>query len=182
MLDRRTFIKSTLCASALPALTQARGRLAGDERLRVVSNGACGDTRRFVGHCAQPPFTLVAPAQAVSELADDSVQHAFGLTPDSDYFVIAQMAAALGYRVGYHGVHDYRAAQLQHVLTGSPQLVDALAQTFDVAGTDWATHLASAVVAISHDSSRGARVTVCGGSPRPADSGGYLVSWSLHRA
>ncbi len=182
MLDRRTFIKTTLLATALPALTLARPTLASKVGLCLVVDGSCRDARQFVDHCEVTPLSVSDAAQVLTVLARDDVQRGFGLTRDSHFFLIEQMAGALGYRVGYHGVHDYRDGSLRHTLSGAHDLVDGLAQAFSVAAADWAVPLASAVPALNRDVTRTARIEVRGNSPRPVDSGGYLVSWCLHRA
>ena len=181
MISRRTFLQSALAVSVMPTLSWAAApRCAAG--LCVVVDGACGDARCFVGQCGEAPLKGSDISAVLARLMRDDSRACFGLTRDSHYFLIEQMAGALGYRLGYHGVHDYRDGGLRHCLSGARDRVDGLAQAVRVAGAAWAEPLAASMPALSYDATRDTRVEVRGDAIRPADSGGYLVSWCLHRA
>ena len=175
MISRRTFLQPALAVSVLPTLSWAAApRCAAG--LCVVVDGACGAARSFAGQCAVAPRKGSDVSAVLTALMRDDSRACFGLTRDSQFFLIEQMAGAFGYRLGYHGVHDYRTGGLRHRLSGARKSVDRLAQALRVAGA------ACTMPALSHHPTRDTRVEVRGDASRPADSGGYLVSWCLHRA
>jgi len=181
MLDRRTFIQASLVVAALPTMTLARTVITAEAGLYVVVDGVCGDARRFAAQCASAMPAASDALTVVAALARDDARRCFGLSRDSHYFVIEQMAADLGYRPGYHGVHDYRADGLRHQLTGARAIVNPLAEALARAGAAWTGALADALPSLTDDRGRDTRVDSRSDSARPADSGGYLVSWCLHR-
>lgn len=181
MIARRTFLQTALAVSVLPTLGWAAApRCAAG--LRVVVDGACGDGRSFAEQCGVAPRTGNDFSAVLATLMRDNSRACFGLTRNSQFFLIEQMAGALGYRLGYHGVHNYRDGGLRHYLSGARDRVDGLAQSLRPAGAAWAEPLAATMPALSHDRKRDRRAEVRGDASRPADNGGYLVSWCLHRA
>ncbi len=181
MLCRRTFLKAALAVSVMPTLISAAAprRELG---MFVVVDGRCGDARSFIDCCAMAPLPASDTAAVLAALMRDSTRTCCGLTRDSQYFLIEQMAGAHGFRVGYHGVHDYRDGSLRHQLSGAREPIDGLAHALRDAGPAWAVPLAAAMPALSHHNTRDTHVEVLSDAPRPADSGGYLVSWCLNRA
>lgn len=181
MISRRTFLQSALAVSLLPSLSWAVAPRCATGWW-VVVDGACGDARSFARHCGVAPRMGSDISAVLATLMRDDRRACFGLTRDSQFFVIEQMAGALGYCLGYHGVHDYRDGGLRHCLHGASDRVNRLAQALRLAGAAWAEPLAATIPALSHDRTRDTLVEVRGDASRPADSGGYLVSWCLHRA
>ena len=182
MISRRTFLHTALAASVLPTLRWADAAPRYTAGLQVVVDGACSDARSFVEQCGVRPLIGSDTAALLATLLRDETRACFGLTRDSQYFLIEQMAGACGYRHGYHGVHDYRDGGLRHHLHGARDRIDGLAQALRDAGQAWAVPLAAAMPALARDSTRDTRIATRGDASRPADSGGYLVSWCLHRA
>ena len=181
MLCRRTFLKAALAVSVLPTLTWAAAPRR-ERGLCVVVDGRCGDARSFIDCCALAPLAASDTAAVLAALMRDGTRTCCGLTRDSQYFLIEQMAGAHGYRVGYHGVHDYRDGSLRHQLSGACEPLHGLAHALRGAGPAWALPLAAAMPALSYHNTRDTRIEVLSDATRPADSGGYLVSWCLHRA
>lgn len=182
MISRRTFLQTALAASMPPMLTWAEPAPRCAAGLCVVVDGACSDARSFVDQCGVAPLAGSDTSAVLATLMRDATRACCGLTRDSQYFLIEQMASGRGYRRGYHGVHDYRDGSLRHSLSGARERVDGLAQALQLAGAAWAVPLAAAMPTLSHDPTRDTRVEVHSDATRPADSGGYLVSWCLHRA
>lgn len=181
MIGRRTFLQTALAASMLPTLSWAAAPrcVAG---LCVIVDGACGDARSFAGRCGVAAQNGSDYSAVLAILMRDNTRTGFGLTRDSQFFLIEQMAGDFGYRLGYHGIHDYRDGGLRHRLTGARNRLSSLAPALRLAGAAWPAALATNMAALSDDTTRNARLEVQALAARPADSGGYLVSWCLHRA
>ena len=180
MLDRRRFLIATLALTALPPLARA-ARQRDDDGLWVMVDGICSDIRHFTAQCTVTTCSACDALEVMDTLAASEVRHCFGLSRDSQFFLIEQMASELGYRLGYQGRHDYRDGALRHRLNGARGVLDALAPQLRDAGAAWTAPLARALPALVSDRSRGAEVELKVAAPRPPDSGGYLVSWCLHR-
>lgn len=182
MISRRGFLKVTLAAGVMPALAHADTLAGGDRLLAIVVEPACADMREFLATSTQPVLRTANAGALMDALGATPLRRCFGLSCDSQFFLVEQMAAALGYRLAYHGVHDYRDGRLRHQLTGARAAVDELAQAFAQSGAAWSTALAHALPQLARTRARGSQAIVVSDTPRPTDSGGYLVSWCLHRA
>jgi hypothetical protein len=180
MLDRRRFLIATLALAALPPLARA-ARQRDDDGLWVVVDGACSDVRHFSAQCTATTGSACDAVQVMTTLAASEVRHCFGLGRDSQFFLIEQMAGELGYRLGYQGRHAYRDGTLLHQLIGAQGVLDTLAPQLRSAGAAWAVPLARTLPALVSDTSRSAEFELKLAAARPPDSGGYLVSWCLHR-
>ena len=182
MIDRRSFLKVTFAASVAPSASQSALASCADPALAVVVDPACADARQFSAHCASPALSAADPSALMEVLAQEPLRRCFGFGSDSQFFIIEQMAAALGYRLGYHGVHDYRDGRLRHQLTGARAALDELAQSFSLTTTQWTMALARALPSLTRSHTRNTQVAITSNTLCPADSGGFLVSWCLHRA
>ena len=181
MLDRRRFLIASLALAALPPLARA-ARLRDADGVSVVVDGACSDVRHFTAQCTVTTGSVCDAVQVMTTLAASEVRHCFGVSRDSQFFLIEQMASELGYRLGYQGSHAYRDGTLRHRLSGAQRVLDTLAPQLRSAGAAWAAPLARALPALISDRSRSAEVELKVAAARPPDSAGYLVSWCLHRA
>lgn len=181
MLDRRRFLIATVALAALPPLARAACQ-RDEDRLWVMVDGTCSDVRYFSAQCTMGTGSACDAMQAMTTLAASEVRHCFGLSRDSQFFLMEQMASEFGYSLGYQGTHDYRGGALRHRLIGARGVLDTLAPQLRSAGAAWAAPLARALPALVGDRSRSAEVELNVAAARPPDSGGYLVSWCLHRA
>ena len=181
MLDRRGFLKASLLSGSLPTLGLLPNALANGIDVRTIIDGACTDVRSFA--VASGAIACGADAaQLFSEFARDGAQCWFGLTRDSHYFIIEQLAVGYGYRGGYLGVHDYRNGALRHTLRGAHHTLPVLASAMAAATANWTQTLAAAVPLLAATTTRDHHLELRTAVTRPADSGGYLVSWCLQRA
>lgn len=154
--------------------------------LRVVSEASCRDTRRFASEFApDPSIPGVDPARLLFDLQRElrrGVLHAvFGLSKDSNAFLIEQAAAAHGYHSVFRAEHRYTAQGLCHRLKGSRPALDALQSRLVRAREGWAGALPDPWDLLSEDAADTACRHITVSAARPADSGGYLVSWLLRR-
>jgi hypothetical protein len=181
MIDRRDFIKGALLAGAAPRLACAL-TTTGNAAVQVVVDTDCLAARHFQALCTQPTQSLGDPLQWLERLAHAASPCAFGLGRDSGFFMISQACAAYGYRLAYHGEHDYRAERISHRLRGAHGPLDALAADLVRGGAQWPSALARAVprLALTNDVTMAANHhidTAHDGAQR-----GHLVSWCLRRA
>ena len=182
MIDRRAFLHLSVGAAVLAQAPLALARVIDGPRPWLVVSGRCADVVGFTRHCAPDNVSVIDALDVLDTLANDSPASCVGLGPDSQFFIITQMARAYGYRLAYHGEHAYRDDQVQHTLSGAAPVIDALANSFSRAGAQWAQALAGAVSALGHDQQDHSRVSINSAALRPAGSHGHLVSWCLQRA
>ena len=188
MLTRRVFLQNTLSsAAALPLLANAGGVVTGQGinsagKVLIFSEESCTDSRAFSR--SLPVRSLNAdPSVQLLELKDSFAAGEFdsvmGLTRNSNYFLIDQIAIREGYFTVYKGVHDYQPDGLIHELHGDPALVSTLAGHLALSDAQWAPALARASGALCVCRALEGMQRVATDIPRPKDSPGYLVSWVL---
>jgi hypothetical protein len=181
MPDRRSFIKTSLLAGGLPIAAVLPMAHADGTTIRTLVDPTCSDARAF----ARAHGTTASTLDRVYHDGAFVAAHAqcwFGLTRDSDYFIMTQRAAEHGYRAGYVGVHDYRDGSLRHTLRGARQLLVLLGAAITAAPARWPQILAHALPLLAASDHADQHLNLRSAITRPADSGGYLVSWCLRRA
>lgn len=181
MLNRRNFIKTSVLAGALPALTAMPFSHANDPAILTISDGACSAMRAFARARGTPVYGVDA-AHRGGAFAANKAHYWCGLTRDSDYFILAQLAARHGYRSAYVGVHDYRDGTLHHRFRGAHHALVLLSAAITTAPAQWPQLLAHAVPLLVAGETSDQQIELRSALTRPADSGGYLVSWCLHAA
>ncbi|MBK6661128.1 MAG: hypothetical protein IPG43_24685 [Proteobacteria bacterium] len=181
MIDRRDFIKGALLAGAAPRLACALPTTR-NAAVQVVVDADCLAARHFQALCTQPTQPLGAPLRWLEQLARASSPAAFGLGRDSGFFVVSQACAAYGYRLVYHGEHDFGGERLRHHLRGAHGPLDDLAADLGRAGAQWPSILARAVprLAMTDDIAMAASHHI--EAAHDDARRGHLVSWCLRRA
>ncbi|MEE2982776.1 MAG: hypothetical protein VX929_05725 [Pseudomonadota bacterium] len=184
---RRAFLQSSLIALGLPLSASLKpGIFSEERRLRVVTDTVCDDTRRFATMCGRHVEAIdVDPSRCLSSLEDDFRAHridlVFGLSFDSNRFLVEQIALQYAFRRDYLGMHDFRSGRFSHRLEGHGRFVDALGDAVETNPASWIEAMASSLSLLSSpDSTEKAQST--GIAPaQGTGSAAYLVSWSLRR-
>ena len=180
MVSRRSFIKSSMVAGLAPGLLHAQTAARHDDATVLVVDGDCTDTRHFTRQCRLQRLVVNDSIELVETLAQGGYARLFGLTRDSSYFIVASMSAPHGYRLTYHGVHDFRDGQCRHQLHGERKAMNALAANLAHAGTLWPYALAEALPRLANTQKAALFDTRCQAASATA-SRGHLVSWCVER-
>ncbi len=186
MTTRRDFLFSVLATATLP---RALGAVTLDPRdqVRVITETTCADVRAFGRHFSHSTRTPgIDPTDFLfsleRELAREGPAFVYGLTRESNRFLVEQCAGAYGYRRVYLGDHRYREGGLQHCLEGGATALDELKRGFAHSPKRWAEILSQALPLLSRPDSGTQRLDAFTASRRPVDSAGHLVSWLLRRS
>lgn len=192
MLTRRAFLKTTVAASALAGSTG----LAALHSERLESHGI--PTLVFADE-SNPQATLFAntwngSAPLLSATARDVAGQmgeidnfcrthpngiVFGLTRDSDFFVLEHTAGQRGFSVHYRAIHDFRGVALIHEIDAPHAVALPLSTSLQQARAAWPQMLAGALPLIARAEGTLTRAkTTVAATYNGADSG-YLVSWML---
>ena len=186
MSTRRDFLFSVLATAALPGAVGAAG-FDRSNPVRVIAETACADARAFGGHFSLGKRTpSIDPRNFLfsleRELASERPTFVYGLTRESNRFLVEQCAGAYGYRRVYLGDHRYRKGGLLHCLEGGTTALDELARSFGRGPMRWTGILSQALPLLSRADPGTQRLEVFAATRRPADSSGHLVSWLLRSA
>lgn len=186
MFNRRRFLQTALVTAMVPpglgvGIDTAFGNGVAT---RILATGGCPDAARFLaaaGAAAEHAEADVAELVTGLMSASDDAAALFGLTRDSDYVPLRQIALERGYRDIYLGRHQYRGGGLHHTVNAETDIADSLSRSLAAAGGRWAGALAEARAAVIGSSGlvgeRRAHVPVA----RPRNSLGSMVSWAMGR-
>ncbi len=192
MLTRRAFLKSTVAASAIAGSTglaalQSKRLESHDIPTLVFADENNLQATLFAntwnGSAPLPSATARDVAGQMGEIDNFCRTHpdgiVFGLTRDSDFFVLEHTAAQRGFSVHYRATHDFRGAALVHDIDAPHAVALPLSTSLQQARAAWPQMLASALplIAQAQGTLTRAKTTVAATYNR-ADSG-YLVSWML---
>ncbi len=180
MVSRRSFIKSSMVAGLAPGLLHAQTADRHDDATVLVVDGDCADTRHFTRQCRLHRLEINDSIELVETLAQGGQARLFGLTRDSSYFIVASMSALHGYRLTYHGVHDFRDGQCRHQLRGEPDAMNALVANLPPAGALWTCALAEALPRLGNTQKAALIDTQCQAASATARRG-HLVSSCVER-
>jgi len=99
-----------------------------------------------------------------------------GLTRDSDFFILEQMAATKGYRTVFSAIHETNNNTVTHQVSSSVDkahlIADSLAQSLE----NWPSWLANNITSLAHHELATAQANSQAGS---STNNEYLVSWLL---
>ena len=187
MLSRRTFLQASLSVSAVPLLSQLADAevLATTRKILVFAEDVCPDTERFartVGatQIGSDPSEQLLRLQEM--LASGDYDAVFGLTRNSNQFLVEQYAQTQRYYPSYKGVHEYNAQGLDHRLNGDSEVVAGLATRLVLSPAEWAATVAKSANLICRSCALTENQTVQTALARPEEGPGYLVSWMFQRA
>lgn len=153
----------------------------------VVASGLCADSRSFRRE-------LHGAADSLDFGADEFVQTlagvvgrsdcalVVGLSRDSDFVLVTQLAFEGGLALCFKGEHRYRDDLLEHRLEGDEETVRLLIKRLWGSGRGWAASLAQVLstIPLAPGGTGATRLQIQLG--RPEDSAGHLVSWGFGRA
>ena len=127
MLNRRRFMQFTALSVALPTDASARQMPLTDPlppNVRVLSSAGLTDcvafTNALPGACemlGSDPGEIVQDLCSSPSLQGTAVL--MGLTRNSDFMLLSQIAMENGMRLVFHGEHRYGQGRVQHRLSGS---------------------------------------------------------------
>ena len=189
MLTRRLFIQTGAAALLIPS--RAALALAGaDESTRspvlAVATDRCPNARRFIAAfggasdlISEDPGQYLQSITRRLKRRDPSAL--IGLTQETDYILIAQLASENGYRTVFFGRHRHDQRHLHHVLEASGASVGRLATTLSRAGERWSEELALQAGSMLASTNTRRQFSSSSLQSRPEDSPGQLVSWSIRR-
>lgn len=140
----------------------------------------------FVNSCAiRQAIPGPDPLEFLEKLQDsvrsEKGRRVFGLTSNSNRFLIEQTLAPLGYRRTYSGEHRYKDDRLSHTFDGPHSSLERVVSGVTDSGSNWAAFLANSLEEfVAHDK-LGGRMSVDVAARRPINSTGFLCSWLLQR-
>lgn len=184
MLTRRTFLRSTALVLSLPA---GRGAItAGGARIRVVSDPACADGRRFHRCLASPAVHVGVDEGAylqgvAADLDRRDIDYLLGLTQNSDFILLSQSLYERGYRMIYEGQHHYESGVIRHRFQADYPLLEALTAGLAAGRRPWSRVLAETVPEWVRSRGLENEADITTQERRPADSRGFLLSWAFAR-
>jgi len=189
VISRRTFLRSSTLALSIPAghgLVRKVLAAPGGGRIQAVADHSCSDCRLFYRSLPLPAARMdIAQADCLAEFSaafDDGIDYLAGLTRNAEFVLLGQSAREHGYRLLYQGRHHYADGVLQHSIRADRDLAPALAASLAGGRHAWPRRLAAAVPRCTrargpaHDAISSAVLQ------RPADSGGFLLSWVFARS
>lgn len=194
MLTRRAFLKTTAATAAIAGSSNGLAALQGkrlesndiptlvfaDEnnpRAAVFANSWSRGSTPVPSTTARDVAGQMGEIDHFCRIHPDGI--VFGLTRDSDFFVLEHTAAQRGFSVHYRATHDFRGAVLVHEIDAPQAVALSLNTSLERAGAAWPQMLASALPLIARAQGALTRTrTTVATSYNGADSG-YLVSWML---
>lgn len=183
MLTRRGFLLSAFSVSSLSLLPKA-GITISSPNVLVVSEETCADTRDFVTHL---PTELLGddPAVLIQKLETDlplqTYDIIFGLTRDSNYFLIDQYLALSAYKPVYEGRHRYSKMSLMHEIRADKNTSAFLKERIQMKPERWTESLSQVPPLVFYSESSTDSMSIRVSCECPHDSPGQLVSWMYKR-
>ena len=189
MLTRRTFIKSTLVANialiaptsmALTAIKNEQGEqpllIFADEN----SSNASLFSKQFSEAEARISLDIGLHFDTFNAFCRENPNGwVSGITRDSDFFVLQQLASQHGYHTAYSATHTVSNNTLAHQVTSSAEKAPLLAQALSNAGEKWPTWLANNLATLQHATAADNTANSQIQSISQAGDNHVLVSWLL---
>jgi len=190
MLTRRTFLQSSILSLTIPAgnCWSASALHPFLMPVRVIVATACSDSRRFMN--SLPVLSAAVDCYEGENLHTiaSAIDHCdctalAGLTRQSEFILLSQIAYEHGFESVYTGTHLYRQTGLQHDLHGDKNLIGKLASLLEKEkqALSWSGNLARCIPEIIQSTGLTAESAIHSPVNRPADSPGYLVSWAFRK-
>ena len=186
MLTRRTFIKSSLATNlaiaAQPGLALGLSQYAQeDHSLLIFSDETSAQAQQFAGQLSTPHSNIEKDVGLHFDTfnrfhREQPTGWITGLTRDSDFFILEQMAATKGYRTVFSAIHETNNNTVTHQVSSSVDkahlIADSLAQSLE----NWPSWLANNIISLAHHELATAQANSQAGS---STNNEYLVSWLL---
>ena len=188
MLNRREFVQSGLCATALAASGIALAKDASALSIyKVVIDERFAASRAFGAQAVRLGAGLLSMQGDVTSIWYSDLYHQWkkaqpgaiaGLTTDSSLFCLDILARDVGMRVVYRGDHcTTNGAHFEHQAVGPNSVVREIEALGKSAA--WANTTATALLACPKDGLRPAALRVGPSLSTEADSATSLVSWII---
>ncbi|MEO1888569.1 MAG: hypothetical protein ABGX33_01475 [Cycloclasticus sp.] len=187
MLTRRTFIKSTLAANialAAPAslaLTAIK-RTQTEQALLIFADETSPNAGLFAQQFSESQAGINLDIGLHFDTFnafcnDNSDGWVSGITRDSDFFVLQQLAAQQGYFTAYSATHTASASALKHRVTSSADKAPLVAQALANAGAKWPIWLAENLAILQNTTVANSTADSQTQSLPAANVDNILVSW-----
>jgi len=187
VLTRRTFIKSTLAANialATPAslaLTAIKSTLA-EQALLIFADETSPNAGLFAQQFSKSQAGINLDIGLHfdtfnSFCNDNSDGWVSGITRDSDFFVLQQLAAQQGYYTAYSAAHTAFASTIKHRVTSNTDKAPLVAQALANAGAKWPIWLAENLAILQNSTVANSTANSQTQSLPAANSDNILVSW-----
>lgn len=100
-----------------------------------------------------------------------------GLTRDSEFVLMSQIAEENGYLLIYQGHHHVQEQGVRHSLSGSPTVVDSLGRKLSEEGGPWPARVAGSLPDICNSTGLTRQEAVFCRHSSPEEVPAFLVSW-----
>lgn len=188
MLSRRTFIKSALATNVAMLATPSQAlqlvlNTAKETPLLVFADSTAVTSTAFISNVKDQSTSLELDIGQHFELMRKFCQDSpngqiTGLTRDSDFFVLEQVAKDFGFYPQYSAIHTYDGQTLSHEVTAAEEPAQLISASLINAKEDWPSWLADNMSTLPRKSSQMV-TTKSKLDIASAKQHGYLVSWSL---
>ena len=186
MLTRRTFIKSSLATNlaiaAQPGLALGLSQYAQeDHSLLIFSDETSAQAQQFAGQLSTPHSNIEKDVGLHFDTfnrfhREQPTGWITGLTRDSDFFILQQMAAEKGYRTAFSAIHETSNDSVTHQVTSSLDKADLIASSLSQSKDKWPSWLANNIASLAHHESAMMHANSQASSSTDNE---YLVSWLL---
>jgi len=188
MLSRRTFIKSALATNVALLATPSQAlqhALSGSEEipLLVFADEHSLNSKDFISSVADRQSNIDLDIGEHFELVrafckESPMGQISGLTRDSDFFALEQIAKDFGFYTQYSATHLYSGNTLTHEVSSSKDSADLITSSLKNAKEQWPQWLANHMRVLPRGNSqfvtKKTQITLAN-----TDQHDFLVSWSL---
>ncbi len=188
MLSRRTFIKSALASNiailATPSLALQQVLTSSqDIPLLVFADDHAINSKNFISKVEDKNSNIDLDIGQHFDLLRKFCKESpngqiTGLTRDSDFFVLEQIAKDFGFYVQYSATHRYTDGTLVHEVSSSEESAELIASSLKNAKSQWPQWLANNMRILPRGNSE-FTTTKTELSIPDAEQHDFLVSWSL---
>lgn len=188
MLSRRTFIKSALASNiallATPSLALQQVLASSqDIPLLVFADDHALNSKHFISNVEDKNSNLDLDIGQHFDLLRKFCKESpngqiTGLTRDSDFFVLEQVAKDFGFYTQYSATHRYANDTLVHEVSTSKESAELIASSLKNAKAQWPQWLANNMRILPRGNSEFITSKTQLSLP-DADQHDFLVSWSL---
>lgn len=146
-VSRRAFLGAGVAAAVLIHVDAVLASNDRAQRATLFAVGTSADVRRFRVAASGPVISADHDVGAVMEAIlygepDELGDVLMGLTRESDFHLIEQVARERGFSRTYLGRHCYESGELVHAVEGNVRTVEHVIGALGTSGPDWASELA----------------------------------------
>tara|TARA_B100000989_G_C19515272_1_gene461288 strand:- start:545 stop:1090 length:546 start_codon:yes stop_codon:yes gene_type:complete len=175
-------LATNLAIAAQPGLALGLSQYAQeDHSLLIFSDETSAQAQQFAGQLNTPHSNIEKDVGLHFDTfnrfhREQPTGWITGLTRDSDFFILEQMAATKGYRTVFSAIHETNNNTVTHQVSSSVDkahlIADSLAQSLE----NWPSWLANNITSLAHHELATAQANSQAGS---STNNEYLVSWLL---